>query len=193
VEDRDYVEWHGGIKEYGFWCFKITNQSWLEQIEGLQKALAKDLLDEYLRFPHITVATVGLMNASRWALLEKQVAKLTANHPKAVSVFWKEASSYKQVPMVRVASDSSQLDEIRKLLHAVTRGDDQEVYDPHITLGYYASQVELDSIYAGVEEHLLFNETEHLFTALHFCTYDSSSIKGSISIRKTFSLNGFGE
>lgn len=134
-EDRDYIEWHRGIKEYGFWCFKITNPSWLNQIKGLQNALATHLLEDYLRFPHITVSTVGLMNVSNWKLVEKQASKLATSNLTPIRAFWNEASSYQHVPIIRVGvlNHSTHLNQIRKLLHSVTYGDDTEVYDPHIT------------------------------------------------------------
>ncbi|HHS92165.1 MAG TPA: hypothetical protein ENK82_02345 [Campylobacterales bacterium] len=187
-EDRDHVAWHQGIKTYGFWCFKINNPSWLEKIKALQHALAPQLMDDYMRFPHITVATVGLMHRENGKLAKQQVSRLLEDTPKVVSLSWQEASSYKHVPIIRLKTNSLTLEEIRKRLHGITRGDDTSLYDPHITLGYYAFPVELSSVYKNLERELLENSSEHFFNELHFCTYETSSIKGSLKIRNTIKL-----
>lgn len=195
-DDRDHVEWHDGVEKYGFWCFSVSDSKWLDNIKDLQSVLSPVLQRDYLRFPHVTVATLGLMTEANWCLFEQQLEALNILSMSPVVLDWQAFSSYIHVPIIRLAYQGlvqqgrglqeHQIIQIRKQLHSISTGDDQSDYDPHITLGYYSQCLEIDTVLQRVAQHSSNTDIEcpksHHFNELLFCTYQTSNIKGAIEI-----------
>ena len=189
LKERDYVEWHGGIEQYGFWCMKISDAGWLQNISELQGLLQPILLAGYSRFAHITVATVGLMSPHKWSVVERQMKAMQAIKVGAVHLGWRGFASYHHSPIIRVYCQTSSLTTIRACLHQVCVGDDNPPYDPHITLGYYAQQLDISAVYQSVKPKEPMDAIQQVpVTELLFCTYNTTSIKGPIKIQQVLPL-----
>lgn len=190
LTDRDYTEWHGGIPCYGFWCVQIEDRAWLDRLDGVCLAFEPDLQTGYQRFTHITIATVGLMHDENRQLVERQIAHLHRLALSPIELHWESIGSYTHSPIVRVSSTQQPLLKIRQALHTISVGDDSADYDPHITLGCY------DKVTSVSQSQL----TERAFVAdtlqpleiskLLFCTYQTQSIKGPITVEFEIDLGG---
>ncbi|MEM1145558.1 MAG: 2'-5' RNA ligase family protein [Pseudomonadota bacterium] len=184
-EDRDHTEWHGGHDEYGFWCFRVEHPAWLVEFERLQSELQAELLDGYQRFPHITLATVGLMDEQRWTIVDQQIAQINASNVCPVNAGFGCLDSFDHSPMISVLDNEGGLEAIRRVLHAVSRGDDPDAFTPHLTLGYYSRVVLIDSVLRPLQARCVEGCT---LKQLLFCTFDTRSIKGPISVKRTVKL-----
>lgn len=67
TELRDFVEWHQGIKHYGFWAIEVTDPLCLKTIGLCQQHLADRLHPHYLRQPHITLSASGLIDEQHFS------------------------------------------------------------------------------------------------------------------------------
>jgi 2'-5' RNA ligase len=184
-EDRDHADWHGGIEEYGFWCVRIQDDVWLRGIRAIQGALGKDLLAGYSRFPHVTIHALGLMDERRWGLFQQQLAALTNAVLDPLVVSCSQLSSYDHCPILRVSCGGESMVRIRHLLHAVTRGDDMDAFDPHVTLGYYANVLDIAAVLRPLS---LDPFPDHYVEEILFCTYRTNSIKGPLRVLDAVSL-----
>lgn len=188
LPDRNFTEWHKGIRLYGFWCIEVNDDQWLECLSGVRTKFCPQLMADYQRFPHITIATVGLMNDDNWQIVKQQVDLLQSLKLSSVEVSWMEVSSYDHSPMVRVNDFNNDLCILRKSLHSISKGDDSSVFDPHITLGYYSKLVHLENI-QDMGKNCGISYLKHLtVNSIKFCTYETHSIKGPISVSKTVEL-----
>lgn len=185
IDDRNFIEWHKGIRYYGVWCLPISNTQWLQKIQDIQQKFSHVLLPNYLRMPHITIATVGLMCATQYVLVRKQLNLLASLLWQPIVIQWQGVSSYAHSPIIKVTSPHQQLCYLRKTLHQVTQGDDTDEYDPHITLGYYNSVVNLASL---INQLAIKIDDEMLVNELCFCTYATDSIKSELIVQEKFIL-----
>ena len=188
--DRDYQEWHGGIAHYGFWCIQIEDASWIDRLNCVKSSFNPYLQDGYQRFPHVTIATVGLMSDENWHVVDRQVKLLRMLKFTKIDLSWGTVSSYVHSPIVRVSSSKNYLSKVRESLHTISIGDDSSDFDPHITFGYYSSITSIDSTEmtgkgCGILE---FDSVE--IGEIKFCTYETHSIKGSISVQCRIDLRG---
>lgn len=188
LADIDYVEWHGGVSLYGFWCIKIEDDAWIEHLNRVKAAFNPYLQTNYQRFYHITLATVGLMNSESWKVVDRQVRLLRSLNGKKIDLCWENISSYAHCPIVSVLSPDNSLSKVRASLHLISIGDDSSVFEPHITLGYYAKVASIENVQmVGLESNLI--ALEHLkIGSIQFCTYQTESIKGPISVKYSIDL-----
>ncbi len=185
--DKDYFEWHGGVRHYGFWCVRINDGSWLDHLSHVTHIFAPYLQTDYLRFPHVTIATVGLMDDRSWQVVERQKNLLKSLSCSKLDLIWEEISSYQHSPIIKVASQENALHKIRDNLHTISHGDDLDLFDPHITLGYYAKEFSLkDNLLGKKSDAKSIKNIE--IRELLFCTYETYTIKGPISIEFTMNL-----
>lgn len=188
LADIDHVEWHGGIRLYGFWCLKIEDDAWVERLNSLTSVIQARLQTGYQRFHHVTIATVGLMNAENWQIVDQQISLLQNRNCEPIDVCWKEISSYVHSPIVSVFSLNSRLLKIRALLHLISTGDDSSLFEPHITLGYYATVGIIDNINMIEEASDLVALKNLKIGNIQFCTYKTNTIKGPISVKHIIDL-----
>ncbi|GLS90201.1 hypothetical protein GCM10007916_12680 [Psychromonas marina] len=186
--DIDFVDWHGGIQLYGFWCIKIEDDAWVDRLNRVRSIFHPYLQTGYQRFHHVTIATVGLMDAERWQVVERQVKLLRRLNCEKFNVCWEGLSSYVHSPIVSVISPDNGLSKLRDSLHLISTGDDSSVFDAHITLGYYATALSLEKVPMGGEDVDLAT-LEHLkVDNIQFCTYQTNTIKGPISVKYIIDL-----
>ncbi|WDE97968.1 hypothetical protein PQO03_19255 [Lentisphaera profundi] len=188
--DRDYREWHGGIALYGFWCVQIEDSSWIDRLNCVKSSFKPFLQDGYQRFPHVTIATVGLMNDENWRVANRQIKLLRMLKLSKIGLSWKAVSSYIHSPIVRVSSSKNYLSKIREQLHLISLGDDSSDFDPHITLGYYSSITSIDSTLMTGEESCVQKFDSLEIGEIKFCTYETHTIKGSLSVQSSIDLRG---
>ena len=188
LADIDYVEWHGGVRLYGFWCIQIEEDAWVDRLNSVKSAFHPYLQTDYQRFYHVTIATVGFMNAESWKVVERQVRLLSSLNGEKIDLCWENISSYAHCPVVSVSSLDNSLSKVRESLHSISIGDDSSVFEPHITLGYYSKVLTIENIHmVGLEPDLA--ALDHLNVgSLQFCTYETDSIKGPISIKHIIEL-----
>ncbi|PKF61560.1 hypothetical protein CW745_09515 [Psychromonas sp. psych-6C06] len=181
LADIDHVEWHRGVKDYGFWCIKIEDGAWLERLNKLESAFRPHLQANYQRFFHVTIATVGLMDSDKWKTVERQMRLLHRANDNNIELCWRGVASYAHCPIVSVYSAKNGVSKIRKLLHSISQGDDSHVFEPHITLGYYAKEVTIDNLetVAGKSNALPLDSL--IIKKIQFCTYETHNIKGPIT------------
>lgn len=188
LADIDYVEWHGGIPLYGFWCIKIEDATWLDRLHRVESAFHPYLQTGYQRFHHVTIATVGLMDVERWQVVERQVRLLRSLNGDRFELCWKNISSYAHSPMINVVSPDNALQKVRESLHSISLGDDSSVFEPHITLGYYARVLTIKDVHLlGLTPDLVALDPLKI-ESIQFCTYQTKSIKGPISVKYIIDL-----
>jgi 2'-5' RNA ligase len=187
--DRDFHEWHKGIKEYGVWVIVIDDPAWLACWQNAVDHLGSVLHPDYRRQPHITLATCGLMDERHFsrAQLDRQIALLQKANPIAFSIECGSLNSFSTAPYLEVRDESGNLAGLNQML-----GERMEwSYIPHLTVGFYrdayATQVvaeKLASFDIPGSQGLPFMVRE-----LHFCTYQTNDIKGRLDIRHRIRLN----
>lgn len=186
--DRDYREWHGGITLYGLWCIQIEDDAWIDRLSCVRSSFNPYLQDEYQRFPHVTVATVGLMSDENWHVVDCQMKLLQRLRFTKIDLSLDSVSSYVHSPIVRVSSSKNYLSRIRENLHLISIGDDSGDFDPHITLGYYSSITSIDNTHIMAKECDILELNSVEIGEIYFCTYETKSIKGSLSIQSKIEL-----
>ena len=76
--DRNFVEWHGGIEEYGFWAIGINDLKWVLAFKSARAQLSPFLYPGYHPAPHITLVPSGLLEVNHFSKshLHAQMATL---------------------------------------------------------------------------------------------------------------------
>jgi 2'-5' RNA ligase len=184
MRERNYVEWHGGITQYGFWCVEIEADNWLQRLKSTTTAFSGYLQAGYQRFPHITIATVGLMDEVNWDIVEQQCALLQALNLPKITLCWQGVASYQHCPIISVTSENNSLLSLRDSLLSVSSVDNTANFDAHITLGYYAKNRLIEDIEQYENEALQIPASPLLIHNIKFCTYQTDTIKGPINGNK---------
>lgn len=188
LADIDYVEWHGGVPLYGFWCIKIEDSAWIDRLNRLKSAYSPYLQADYQRCHHVTIATVGLMSEESWQVVDRQIKLLRSLNFDSIDLCWGNISSFIHSPIISVFSLDNSLSKMRESLHLISMGDDSNVFEPHITLGYYSKILSFDNTHIVWEEHDLMALDHLKVESIQFCTYATDTIKGPISVKYIIDL-----
>jgi 2'-5' RNA ligase len=186
--ERNYVEWHDGISQYGFWCIEIEEDNWLQHLKSITDAFSGDLQADYQRFPHITIATVGLMDDANWDIVQRQHALLQALNLPKIMLCWQGVASYQHCPIIKVTSENKSLLALRDSLLSISSVDNTPIFDAHITLGYYAKSRLIENIEQYGNEDQYIPVSPLLIHNVKFCTYQTDTIKGPINVNKVIEL-----
>ena len=189
--ERDFVEWHGGIEEYGFWAIGIEEPTWIEVFESAREHLTRLLYPGYQRAPHITIVASGLLDSSHFsqAYLQRQLATLIETRIQPFPLQVGTLGSFTSVPYISIIDPTGSLDIIRELLQQTVKEDNEGTYVPHVTLGHYR-----DAFETVVVDHHLQNftkiPTEPLWVKeLLFCAYKTKESQGAFEILEHVELS----
>lgn len=184
TELRDFVEWHKGVKYFGFWAIEVRDRKCVEKIGRYQKHLANRLHRGYVRQPHITLAASGLMSDDHFTadMILKQIELLEKKKLKPFRLKLSHVDSFTTCPYLRVYDSYSSLSTIRKVLNSASKEDDNpKHYTPHITLGFYDKAYKSSEI---VKEFLQIQDDDMEFVVkeIVFAQYETKDLQGSYQV-----------
>lgn len=151
-QDRDFVEWHGGCRRAAVWALDVDTAAVRETLGAARSGLAPLLLARYRRQPHLTIAYAGLLpepganpveGVYTDADLDGDVAALAQLGQRPFDVEIGGWGSFAMAPYLGVSSDGV------ASLHAALAGPSDR-YVPHVTIGLYAVEADLDEVAAGM-------------------------------------------
>ena len=189
TELRDFIEWHQGIKYYGFWAIEIHNQACLKKIKLSQQQLTDKLHPNYLRQPHITLSASGLMDEKHFtqASLQQQIEKLKENNLLAFSLNLSKAHSFTTSPYLSIRDSLNSIATLRKLLNTICIAQDAAEYVPHVTLGFY-NQAYKTSTLALQLAAMSTADTEFTVNEIVFARYSTHEIQGCYQVLHRIAL-----
>ncbi len=191
-DNRDYLEWHGGIEQYGYWAVLVDHPSWILAFNQARRELLPFVYPEYQRAPHITIACCGLIHPSYFAdgLIRQQIDTLRQASIPQFILEVNGLDSFASVPYLRVVDLSDSLNHIRHLLRRTAKEDNPGRFIPHVTLGQYCDTFETQKI-VNVLERISLPEIDPLSVVeVAFCTYDTHSIQGPFAVVERVRLKG---
>jgi len=184
TELRDFVEWHKGVKYFGFWAIEITDLACLEKIGRYQNHLSHRLHMGYVRQPHITLAASGLMCDEHFAsdMILKQIELLEKKKLKPFRLKLSHGDSFSTCPYLRVNDSYSSLNTIREVLNNASQEDDNpEKYTPHITLGFYDKAYKSSDIVKDFSQ-IQDDDIEFVVNEIVFAQYETKELQGSYKV-----------
>ncbi len=186
TELRDFVEWHQGIKHYGFWAIEVTDPLCLKTIGLCQQHLADRLHPHYLRQPHITLSASGLIDEQHFSqdCLQQQIHALKTHKIKPFSLYLTEAHSFSSAPYLAIKDPSASLQSIRKCLHGICAGEEGSEYVPHVTLGFYKHAYPTPKICTQLStaSTLHCKEKQFKVNEIIFARYNTREIQGRYQV-----------
>lgn len=188
--DKNFIEWHQNIPYYGFWAFKINDKSWLNKTLEYQKILSPYLIENYQRQIHITLFTCGLTQFSKddQLKLDEQLSHIKSLNLEAFSLSIKEFSSYAGSPILLPNIQTEVINQLRQTLTTFHHEDRTQEFQAHITLGLYNQTVSFHQIFQLVKGISLKKINPIVVDEVHYCLYDTRSIKGPIQFKASVKL-----
>lgn len=188
--DRDFVEWHGGIRYYGFWAVIVDDPNWLELFDAARARIAQFIHPGYQRKPHITIAACGLLDKKHFSLhlAQRQLVSLSEA---AISPFPIDAGpldSFSSAPYITVKDSTGSLNRIREILSIISSEDSPSRYKPHITLGLYRDAFDTLQVADCFQAFKHAPISSMVVSELVFCAYETREIQGQFIVRERVKL-----
>lgn len=181
------AQWAGGRGHYAVWLAPITSPDVARRMATLQPGLRPWLRQDYLRYPHITLAGCGFpgdpageddeFTADR---LDEQLAALASRPVAPFSVCVEGANSFAATPFLEVADPSGGLMALHLLLDA-WHPTGPRTYLPHVTLGHYADRIETAQVAEALLPLRALPRIEIEVARVTLATYETSAICGQLS------------
>lgn len=184
VELRDFYEWHKGIEHFGFWAIEIFSSDCLDKIKKYQEHLEDKLHPNYLRQPHITLLTSGLLSKDYFSndLILKQVKKIKKSKIKPFSLSLSSANSFSTCPYLCINNSLDELISIRECLYTDTLKEiNSPKYTPHVTLGFYNKEYETSAIVKDMDS-LYLPDINFTVNEIVFAQYKTRDIQGPYEV-----------
>ena len=192
TELRDFVEWHQGIKHYGFWAIEITDPLCLATLKHCQQHLADKLHPNYLRQPHITLSACGLIDEQHFdsQRLQQQIHALTVANFKPFNLNLSQVDSFTTAPYLTIEDPTASLQQIRQCLQSISAGQEASEYVAHVTLGFYQQAYKTANILEQLlaASTLYCQGTEFKVNEIVFARYNTDEIQGRYQVLHRISL-----
>jgi 2'-5' RNA ligase len=193
-EDRDFVEWHGGLPWCAVWVVMLEDAALAGRMAQARQALGDWLLPRYARQPHISVAFRGLMGAAHHprtqmhaTQLQRDIACLQQLKVPPWHVTVAGVDSFSTVPYLAVPADAH-LAQLHAALEHPAPGAPRP-YVPHVTLGHYAVRRPFNAAVGALERALHGSPALMLpVTQLSLVRYRSADIAGPLAVEGVFDL-----
>ena len=179
---RDFVEWHQGIKCFGFWAIEVTDLDCLAKIKAHQAHLSNYLHHDYLRQPHITLATAGLISNKndQDEKVAKQIQKLVRDKFSNFSLQLIGCNSFSVCPYLGVRDQEGQLNTLREQLKGCSEHELSD-YTPHVTLGFYDKAYKTKEIVECISEFPT-NDVEFTVKEIIYAQYETREVQGPYKV-----------
>ncbi|MFQ3228825.1 2'-5' RNA ligase family protein [Reinekea sp.] len=179
---RDFIEWHQGVKHFGFWAIEVTASDCLTKIKDHQARLSKYLHQDYLRQPHITLATAGLISNqnNQNVRVAKQIEQLERVKLSPFTIQLSGCDSFSVCPYLGVRDRSGQLNTLREPLKGAPEHEVSD-YTPHVTLGFYDKAYETKEIVERISE-LPSNDVEFTVNEIIYAQYETNEVQGPYKV-----------
>ncbi|MDO6822930.1 2'-5' RNA ligase family protein [Marinobacter sp. 1_MG-2023] len=183
AELRDFREWHKGAPHFGFWAIEVTNPACLNKVEACQKHLSDKLHAGYARQPHITLALAGLLSEKQvhQNLVLRQVDQLEKRSFRAFPLQLSGCNSFAICPYIQVHDPLGNLASIRECLGSAANVDNQRVYTPHVTLGFYNEAYRPADIVGSISE-LSSHDIDFTVHEIVFAQYETRDVQGPYQV-----------
>lgn len=145
-EDRDFVEWHGGLSHAVAWALELDHPDVRRMIAAARARLEGYLLRGYLRQPHVTLAFGGLVGDGEGEYgqtrLDSDIRVLRRLAAGPVTLRADGWGTFPMVPHLALADDWL------PHAHAVLTNDAPEEhameFRPHVSVGHYSGRWPLE-------------------------------------------------
>jgi len=188
--DRDFVEWHGGVRYYGFWAVIVDDPNWLELVGAARAQVTQFIYPGYQRKPHITIAASGLLHEKHFSLhlAQRQLVSLTEAELTPFPLYAGSLDSFSSAPYITVKDPTGSLDRIRDFLSTISREDFPSRYKPHITLGLYRDAFDTSQVADCLQAFKHAPISSMVVSELVFCAYETREIQGQFIVRERVKL-----
>ena len=189
-DDIDFIDWHGGVKCYGFWALIIDDSEWLEAVNEAASYLSPYVLKGYRRQPHVSLIAGGLMSEQHYsaANINKHKQALIKANISPFSIRLTGLDSFTSAPYLTVEDDKGSLECLRAALLASTSEDNLDNYQAHITLGLYHSEFSTIALSETINAHKAPKVMPLTVSAVKFCSYQTNDIQGRITVLDSIKL-----
>ncbi|CAH0990373.1 hypothetical protein SIN8267_00465 [Sinobacterium norvegicum] len=184
-QDRNFVEWHGGIKHYGFWAIIIQNRPWENLFNAASDHIQGLTLKGYRRQPHITISSSGLLDPKHFSKeqFEQQYEALIQADIAAFTLTANSLNSFAGSPYISIDDQQGGLSAIRRVLHSIIEEDSPATeYTPHITLGLYDEAFNCPLVVECLERFEPRSVADLYVDKIAFCSYETDSIQGPLVV-----------
>lgn len=190
TELRDFVEWHQGIKHYGFWAIEIQHPNCLKAINSSKQSLINYIHPNYLRQAHITLSASGLIDSQHFTndVLQRQIKTLKHATLSPFTLCLSEANSFTTAPYLSIKDSFNSLKKIREILHSISLGQDAIEYIPHVTLGFYDDTYNTSKIFDECLK-IKTEDIEFSVTEIVFARYKTNEIQGRYQVLHRIPFN----
>lgn len=183
TDDRDFPEWHGGIPHAYVWGFLLDCP-----VAAAREALGEVLLPRYERQPHLTVAYAGLAGREfDAARLDADLAALRPLCRGPVELSALSWSSFAAAPMLEISATWPHA--AHRALAAGLPWRLLEPYVPHVTVGFYRTEVPLAEPLAALAP-VPVPPRGWQPECLQLLRYDTSDIAGPLTVVGELDLTG---
>jgi len=192
--EHEFINWHKGILNYGFWAIEVHSPDWLSIIKSAQTHLNKFAFPNYLRAPHITLSACGLIDEHHFSTLQlnRQINALENMSIEPFSLKLGQLNSFTSAMYLSIEDSSHTLNKIRTTLNNITADHPTETYYPHITLGLYRDNFKTKEIANEIEAFRLSvpqNISPIKVNELVFCRYETKVLQGPFEVYRRVRLD----
>ena len=195
AEIRDFPEWHHGRKHYAVWVLGCEDNPAIQaKFKAARAHLNGYLLEPYDRQPHITLFVCGFLVAAAQYnddftqnQVEAQIQALGSAQIEAFEIEINGLNSFASAPFLEVHDPDGGIARLRAALSSGAPEFRTAPYQPHLTVGLYASAFPSQDVLARMAAFL----TEPIrwrVEQITLATYQASEVVGKLSHRYGYSL-----
>lgn len=189
-ENRDFVEWHGGVSHYAFWAIDVPCPHWKRLFDAARRHVAPWVHAGYRRAPHVTVAAAGLMHAAGACAgrLERQQRAIEGAGVRPFLLQAGALESFSASPYIAVIDPEGALARLRAALHDAAPEDCPPSYRPHLTVGLYRAAFDFAHVCRSLAEFTHHPTPPLHVDAVYLCAYETGDIQGACTLLKRVPL-----
>ena len=195
AEIRDFREWHHGRTHYAVWVLGCEDNPAIQaKFKAARAHLNGYLLEPYDRQPHITLFVCGFLAASArynddFTLnqVEAQIQALGSAHIEAFEIEINGLNSFASAPFLEVQDPDGGIARLRAVLSGAAPEFRTAPYQPHLTVGLYASAFHSQDVLARMAAFIT-EPTRWRVETVTLATYQASEVVGKLSQRYRYDL-----
>lgn len=196
----DIEPWRKGRERYWCWCIEIDDALVFERIERHQRRLADQVVADYHRQPHLTLAVCGFWQGAPTLDLnnddffehdlQDQLSRLAQLPQSPLTLTVLGANSFASAPFLEIVDQSPQqrLHQLRECLLPRERDFRTIEYCPHITLGLFHRSLSISQLHFLLTDPRDREPLSFEVSALSLMSYDSADLKGPLRLERRVSL-----
>jgi hypothetical protein len=184
---RDHKDWRKGRERYYLWSLDFDNEQLAQRLDSVQGVLKPFLIQPYKRQIHLTLFVCGFLTDQvvhnddiEVKLIDSQIDDVKNHPPSSIMLDVAGINSFLAAPYLEVYPRDQSLNELRCRLAKFTSEVRFENWLPHITVGLYNDNLEIDNVRPSLLRLRSLNPITVKINSISLLSYYAADVAGKL-------------